>query len=347
MRKLYTVILAAAFFVASMFWTAEAGENAKLSGKKLVVGTMANHLGLPVHVAEMNGYFKDAGLDVEVLIFATGAPINEAMAAEQLDVAVSGLATVHALATGRYNYIGDGVITTKGDGIFARKDSVYAKTKGPKEGVLGSADTVRGARILGPIATCAHFHVLKYTELLGLTPDDFTMVSMDYAQAMQAFISGQGDMVAATPPYSNQLTAAGYVDVADLGLGLGIVVVDANYAQKKVMEERRADVVAFMDCYYRASEELKNDPEMRRRVAMKWYNDEGKTVNDEVMDIEMSQKLYHTLDTLDSDEYPLGAFMVSIGEFFADQGMIPEERVPNIAASIDHSVAGELKAKRE
>lgn len=60
----------------------------------LNVGTMALTCGIPVLYAEEQGYFKDAGLNVNIEIFATGAPINEAIAANQIDVAVSGFASV-------------------------------------------------------------------------------------------------------------------------------------------------------------------------------------------------------------------------------------------------------------
>ncbi len=183
--------------------TSESGQESKadsgstgVSGEKLVVGTMANSLGLPVRQAELAGYFEEAGLDVDIEIFATGAPINEAMASGDLDVAVSGMASVYALATGMYTYVGDGVITTGGESIYARADSEIAKAAKSDSGVIGSAETVKGVSILGPLATTAHYQAIKYVESFGLTADDFSMVSMDYAQAYQAFVTGEGDLIA-------------------------------------------------------------------------------------------------------------------------------------------------------
>ena len=128
----------------------ETGEeaNAGLSGKTLRVGTMPVTLGVPVQYAYDQGYFEDAGLDVEIVLFATGAPVNEAMAAGEIDVAVSGMASVYALATGMYTYIGDGSITLDGEAIYARPDSDIAKAEGVLPGTKGSADTVKGKSIL-------------------------------------------------------------------------------------------------------------------------------------------------------------------------------------------------------
>lgn len=343
MRKFLRTAVLVALAVSCLVGGVQAGE--KLSGKKLVVGTMANCLGLPVRQAQVAGYFDEVGLDVEVLIFATGAPINEAMSAEKLDMAVSGMATVHALATGRFTYIGDGMITIGGETIFARPDSVYAKTKGPRPNLYGDAATVKGARILGPLATAAQFNAIKYVEALGMTAEDFQMVGMDYAGAQQAFITGQGDLVASSPPYSNQLDSQGYFAVSDLYGSLGITLVDANYCQNYVIKERRADLVAFLECYYRASKDLNDDPVLRRKVGQEWYAEEGRTVTDKEMDDEIRQKSYNTLDTLLTPGHDFGECMLTIGKFFTEQGMIRERNLPNIEKSMDTSLVEELKAK--
>ncbi len=343
MRILLKMALLAAFAVAFLAGFVYAGE--KLSGKTLVVGTMANALGLPVRQAQIAGYFKEAGLDVEVLIFATGAPINEAMAAQQLDMAVSGMATVHALATGRFTYIGDGMITIGGETIYARPDSLFAKAQGPKPTLFGSAELVKGARILGPLATAAQFNAIKYAEAFGLTVEDFDMVGMDYAGAQQAFLTGEGDLIASSPPYSNQLDSRGFFAVSDLYGSLGITLVDANYCQNEVLEERRADLVAFLECYYRASEDLNKDPALRNRVGREWYAEEGRTVTEKEMNDEIRQKSYNTIDTLLTPGHEFGGCMLSISNFFSEQGMIRESNLPNIAKSMDTSLVEELKAK--
>lgn len=341
MKKVLALVLALALTL-----TCVSAED-QPSGIKMRVGTMANALGLPLVQAQQAGYFKDAGIEVEIVVFATGAPINEAMGAEELDVAVSGMASVYALATGRYKYIGDGVIATGGDGVYARPDSPIVKVKGKAAGTLGDAASVKDADILGPLATSGHYTAIKYVESLGLTADDFNMVSMDYPQAYQAFVVGQGDMVASTMPYSAKLDEAGFVKVAELKDVTGMGWMDTIFAQDYMVSERRGDLLALLDCYYRASEDLKNDEALRRSLGMAWYKEEGKTYTDFDMDTEIQQKAYHTLDSILTDEFPFGSTMLSLGEFFTIQGMIDEDNLPNIAASMDPSMVEELKAKRK
>ena len=94
-----------------------------MTGETLAIGTMAMPLGLPVYVAESMGLFDSVGLDVQMDIFASGTPINEAMAADQFDMAVSGWASVYALATGEFTYIGDGCMSYYGQKIYGRPDA--------------------------------------------------------------------------------------------------------------------------------------------------------------------------------------------------------------------------------
>lgn len=312
------------------------------SGKTLIVGTMANSLGLPVHQAEIAGYFDEAGLDVQIEIFATGAPINEAMAAGNLDVAVSGMASVYALATGMYTYIGDGVITSGGEAIYARPDSAIAQQAPDDRGIIGSADTLKGVSILGPLATTAHYQAISYIEHFGLTADDFSMVSMDYPQAYQAFITGEGDLVAMKMPYTNQLEEAGYVRVCDMNQVLDDPIVDTIFVQNSVAEERAGDLELFLDCYYRACADLMSDEANRRDVAMTWYAEEGINYSESDMDAEIQVKDYYTLDEVDTDS-AIGSFMNNIARFFVDQDMIAPGDLPNVEASINHTFLDNVK----
>lgn len=313
------------------------------SGKPLIIGTMPNHVGIPVHQADVAGYFKDAGLDVKIEIFATGAPINEAMAAGSLDVAVSGMASVYNLATGMYTYVGDGTITNGGDGIYARPDSPIALAERNEKGVLKDKELLRGVQILGPLATVGHYQATKYMEAVGLTANDYNMVAMDFAQAYQAFIAGEGDLIAVTVPYSTQLESAGYVKVCDMTTISDNPIIDTVYVQNKVAEERQDDLELFLECYYKACEDLMKDKEMRRALSLEWYTSEGINTTEADMDRELQVKEYYSIDTIDPDK--IGQFMVELGEFYSTQDMVAKEDVPKIEASVNNTFLKNIKAR--
>jgi ABC-type nitrate/sulfonate/bicarbonate transport system substrate-binding protein len=317
----------------------------QLSGKKLIVGTMAKAMGLPVEYAIEKGYFAAKGLDIDMIIFATGAPINEAMNAGQLDVAVSGMANVYNLATGNYTYIGDTMISEQGQAMYARPDSDIVKSDGVLPNTKGSAETVKGISILGPLATSAQYNAIKYVQSFGLTDSDFTMVSMEYPQAYQAFTTGEGDLIATTPPYSFQLEDAGYIKVADLTDLMGQPLTDGIYVPNKILEERSADLQAFLEVYYQAATELLNDPAARSEFAIKWYGEEGVTYTDENMQNEIKAQTYTTIESMSDSNYLFGATMTSMGSFFASQGLIEEANVPNIEASFNTDFVNKIVGK--
>jgi ABC-type nitrate/sulfonate/bicarbonate transport system substrate-binding protein len=319
----------------------------KLSGKTLRVGTMANSIGLPVYYAQQQGWFKDIGLDINVELFSNGAVINESMAAGQLDMAVSGMASVYALSTGMYTYVGDGVITKSGQSMYARSGSEITKQEGSIKGTLGKADALKGVKVLGPASTTAHYQALKYMESFGLTPEDFEFVNMDYASAYQAFISGQGDLLPTISPYTTQLEKAGYVKVCDVALTLGSPQMDALYVLNDVYKDRYDDVKAFLDVYYRACDVLASDDKARSEAAMKWYADNGKTFTQDDMTAEIANQTYSTLKTLDTPEHVFGSTMTTIGQFFTNQQLIESSQLPNIAASLKNNIVQELKAKQK
>ena len=144
---------------------------------------MPSAVGAPVQLALENGYFTDEGLDIEMVIFANGAAINEAMMAGELDVACSGAATVFALASGMVTLIGDSEMSG-GMGIWVKPDSDILTVKGQVEKypeMYGSADTIKGKTIVCSLGTASQFNVLRYLEQFGLTDQDITLVNMDWS----------------------------------------------------------------------------------------------------------------------------------------------------------------------
>ena len=104
------------------------------SGKTLNVGVQSNIISIPTVYAEEKGYFDDLGLDVNLIMFPNGSPENEGLAAEQLDVASNGLASVYSTASGLCDWIAEsdsGSITAK---VYVRSGSPVLDHKGEISG---------------------------------------------------------------------------------------------------------------------------------------------------------------------------------------------------------------------
>ena len=252
----------------------KSGEEGSQSGEVLNVGTMALTCGVPVLYAEEQGYFEDAGLNVNIEIFATGAPINEAIAAEEIDVAVSGFASVYSLANANCTWLAD-VNTTGGMALYARPDSEIAQCT-EEDGIIGSAEALKGLQILEPLGTAVQYMTESYAEKFGLTPNDINQVNMEYAPAYQAFTTGEGDLIASNPPYSYTLETEGYTKLCTFENATGVNMCDGCFARTPVVEERSEDIQKFVDCLVKAMDDLQDD-ELRSEYTRKVYDENAIT----------------------------------------------------------------------
>ncbi|MCA5011271.1 hypothetical protein HP393_22785, partial [Clostridioides difficile] len=70
------------------------------------------------------------GFKMETVMFATGAPMNEALAADLWDVGAMGAAAVTGVANYDMMIIGEVLESTDGLGVFVKPDSAIAGAKG-------------------------------------------------------------------------------------------------------------------------------------------------------------------------------------------------------------------------
>lgn len=128
------------------------------------------------------------------------------------------------LANADCSWVAD-VNTTGGMGLYARSDSDIAQCA-EENGLIGSADTLKGIQILEPLGTAVQYMTESYAEKYGLTPNDINQVNMEYASAYQAFTTGEGDAMAANPPYSYQLEEEGYTKLCSFEDATGVNMCD-------------------------------------------------------------------------------------------------------------------------
>ncbi len=326
---------------------AEEAETASMptaSGEKLVIGTLANWVGLPAWYAYAEGYYEEVGLDVEIVNFGSqGTLVNEAMAADECDIAVSGMASVYALSTGMYTYIGDGCLTISGESLYCRPDSeIYATVD--DNGVYGSTEALKDATILGPMNTTAQMNAIAYMEYFGYDATEFTFTNLDYSSGLAAFESGEGDLIAVNPTYAVYLEEDGYVKASDFTQISEQDIIDAVYCQNELLEERSGDVELFLYCYYKACADMLANQDNRVDVAYEWYVGEGLEYTEQDVIDECSLKSYFTLDTVDEGEYALGGFMEYAGEFLLENEKVTEDDLANVKASIDNTYINSVKA---
>ncbi len=308
------------------------------------IGTQPTTMGTPLDYAMKKGWIEEAGLKIERILFPTGAPINEALAAKQIDFSLNGLATVYAVAAGDVSWIGE-INTASGLGVYVRPDNPIVKVKGNVEGypnIYGSAETLKGLTVLGPLGTSSQFNVITWMNHFGLTASDYKMLSMDHGPAAQAFLAGEGDAIASSPPYTYQLEDAGMIKVATLEDTSGITLVDGVCVRKEFLAEHREDVKRLMEVIYRAQEDLASDDKLFFDVCMEYYNENGREYDATKMNNEIKERDFIGKDFMTKPDYKFGAVLFGMGKFYVDDGKIPAEDYPNIAAGIDPSILEEI-----
>ena len=324
---------------------AESSGELQLSGRHWKIGGQVRQTSLYLYYARDLGLFEEAGLDVEIVTLANGPALNEALNAGEIDAAANGMAAVYVLPTENFYYVGDATINFGGQAMYGRTDSsiVQAGQYGDTP-YIGSPETVQGASILGLGAGPQQYIAYAYAEALGLTASDIEFVAMDHPQAYEAYITGEGDLLATTPPYSNLLESdPNYTLVADYTDLAGGPLVDSFIVSKELADQYPDDVVAILDCVYEAMDRLANDDEARAEYAMDLYlNEGGTTYSDEDMASEIANVTFWTWEQLADPEYEFGNTMKVMGEFLMEQGLIVEGSMPQIEAALNHSFIDRL-----
>ena len=243
----------------------------------LRVAAMPTITSLPTYYIQKNGLDVAAGFKMEVTMFDTGAPMNEALAADLWDVGHMGAAAVTGMANYDEMIIGEVLESTDGQGVFVTPDSPIAQDTGYNPSyptVLGSPETVTGITILCPVGTAQHFTVLKWLEKLGLEATDVNVVNLDTVQAYQALQANQGDAASLNVPTFFDAVNDGMVQVANLA-DLGTRYVDQIVANRKAVEGKPELVQKYVDCVLEANAALAADPDMATDLLVEFLKDAG------------------------------------------------------------------------
>jgi sulfonate transport system substrate-binding protein len=335
MKKLLAVIFALTI-VLSVF------SGCSKKSEPIRIGVLAATAGVPVQYAQDKGFFKAEGVEVKIEVFQTGAPINEAIAAGQLDMALSGAASIFSLANGTCTLLAE---TTQagGEGMYVRADSDLLQYKGEIEGkpnVYGTASAIKGKKFLVQLGVSSQLNAQKYCELFGLKEGDYELIHMDPGPAYQAFISGEADVLVTFPPYSFQALAAGAVELCSFEDAVGFTVSSACFATNQLVKERRGELVKIMKAIMKAQSELQDDS-VRSPFAMQYYANNGRTYTQQTMDDEMAVAKYRYIPEFTDDNYFFGKCFVDQEDFYYKNGKIEENKLGNIKKSLDPSILNE------
>ena len=235
-------------FVAALLVCAGVAE----AQEKVKVGVLKLSSSAVLFAGVEKGFFKEYGIDPELVYFQAAAPIATALAAGQIDVGATGLTAA------LYNIVLGGekvwIVADKGREWPGYPLTALIVQKDLWEGGLRSITDLKGKRIgVTQLGSTFHYHLGNVLEKHGLTLNDVKIVPLQaMAAALEALKGKQVDAIALPQPFPARAETDGFGRILAWGGDLfPWQTATIFYSNKFAADRTRA--VNFMKGYVKAS----------------------------------------------------------------------------------------------
>ena len=206
--------------------------------KKIKVAEVAHSIFYaPQYVSIHNNYFKEVGLDIELILTPGADKVMAAVLSGDVEIGFSGCeATIYVYNGGEKDYLKTFAQATQKDGSFI----VSRKKIDNFDISMLKGKYYIGGRIGGMPEMTLEYILNKN----GIKTSDLTIdTSISFANMQAAFIGGTGDFVSLFSPNAHQVEKEGYgYVVASLG-ELGGVIPYTSYSAKTSFIENNKDII--------------------------------------------------------------------------------------------------------
>jgi NitT/TauT family transport system substrate-binding protein len=239
-----------AAFVAGFLVAPTADSQPKAGPVK--VGVLKLTSSAPIFVGVEKGFFREQGIEPELVYFQAAAPIATALATGQLDVGATGLTAA------LYNIVLGGeklwIVADKGREWPGYPLVAIVVQKDLWEGGLRSIRDLKGKRIgVTQVGSTFHYHIGNVLEKDGLTLADVKIVPLQAMPATVEALKGrQVDAILVPQPFPGAAEAQGFGKImAWAGDFYPWQIATIFYSGKFATDRARA--LAFMKGYVKAS----------------------------------------------------------------------------------------------
>jgi NitT/TauT family transport system substrate-binding protein len=263
-------------------------------------------------LAEELGYFEDAGVNVELVDFASYTDVPTAFNAGELDGAFfSSFETIAPYSMG-----------VDLDVVAIADKSVGADALVAAKG-YDTIESLKGKNIGVGLDTISHIYLTLLLEQNGYDIDDFNLVNLGPSEVAPALLSGQIDAATTFEPFVSIITSSGdgshiVTDTSDTP----DLVNDCIAFSGAVCEERSDDVAKIMKCWFDAIDYYDNHQQEAAEIMAKRLET---SPEDFIATMDKLQMLSaeETDAMLTSGEWT--ATMQDICSFLLERGMIDNE----------------------
>ena len=224
---------------------------------------------------------------------------------------------------------------------MTQPDNDIAKVKGSNPSypdVYGDEASLKGAVIATSTGTISHLNVIKWLEKLGMTQDDVEIVHMDWPAAYQALMTGNCDVAALNPPTSYEAEAEGMIITSSLS-NLDVPQFDSIVVSNKAMTEKRDILINYTKAFFEANDALQADTDATAQMLLDWYTENGSESSLEACKTEVETRPFVTSE--EAKGITLGESVKITAEFWVTEGLLEEERFPEIEKHIDDTIVKE------
>ncbi len=286
------------------------------------VGFMPYYASVPLQVIEDEGLDEKYGFDMELVMFASGGPMAEALGAGEWDIGQIGAGGMSAIPNYDAKLIADVQYEMDGAWILVREDNPLldaGNTLSDWPELIGSAEALAGQTMLGTVGNISHYMAIDYVNKFGLDISEMDFVHMETAQVMNAFVAGEGDIACMGDPTSAmQLVSDGYVVVGGLKQQ-GASQQDAMLVGADYYDNNQEDIVKFLKAWYEAAAMLNADPDYEFEMTYKFYSETGgRDVTEATVQQECDFNSY--IDASNWQDKETGAWMRGLIECYVDSG---------------------------
>jgi len=212
----------------------------------------------PLYIAQEKGYFKDEGVDVELIVIEDTKVRIPALLAGKIDAMATTIDSPLAYLSDKQQYryffaIDD---SNGGDGIVAKKEiKTIADLKGKK---IGFSE-----------GSTSHFYLATLLREAGVALSDIEIVNMSAGDAGAAFVSGRVDAAVTWEPWLTRgKQAPGGHLLVDSSTSPGLIT-DIGIATPETLARRADEFKAFVRAWYRAVDFVKSNPDEANRIMAK------------------------------------------------------------------------------
>ena len=225
--------------------------------KKVKVAEVAHTIFYaPWYVALENDYFKDEGLDVEVMLTPGADKVTSAVLSKDVDIGFCGSeASIYVYNSGNRDYIVSFAGLTKRDGAFLVSRKKIENFK---------LEDLKGKYVIGGRKGGMPEMTLEYTlKENGIDINDLTIdTSVDFASMGGTFIGGLGDFVTLFEPSATKVENEGYGYVVGyVGEYGGEVPYTAFNARKSYIKNNKETIQKFTNAINKGLEYVWNNDE--------------------------------------------------------------------------------------